>query len=99
MKFKSHIFLCIALMVNVSLFAQYGKQKRADTLFNKFSFVKAADVYKDLIANNYNKDYATRRLADCYAYLRNPQKASRYYKRVVEQENVPIEYYYSYLKG
>lgn len=86
-------------MLSLSAFSQQGKQKRADTLFNKFSFVKAAKVYQDLIEKNYNKDYATRRLADCYAYLRNPQKASRYYKKVVEQENVPIEYYYSYAQS
>jgi hypothetical protein len=64
-------------MVNLSVFAQYGKQKKADTLFNKFSFVKAANVYRELIENNYNKDYATRRLADCYAYLRDPRNAAR----------------------
>lgn len=99
MKIKNHILICLALMLSLSAFSQQGKQKRADTLFNKFSFVKAAKVYQDLIEKNYNKDYATRRLADCYAYLRNPQKASRYYKKVVEQENVPIEYYYSYAQS
>lgn len=86
-------------MLNFVVFAQQGKQKRADTLFNKFSFVKAAEVYKDLIENNYNKDYATRQLADCYAYLRNPNQAARYYKQVVQQENVPIEYYYRYAQA
>jgi len=86
-------------MVNFSGFAQYGKQKKADTLFNKFSFVKAANEYKELIENNYNKDYATRRLADCYAYLRDPNNAAIYYKKAVEQENVPIEYYYSYAQA
>ena len=73
---------------------QQGKQKRADTLFNKFSFIKAAEVYRDLIENKYNVDYATRKLADCYAFLRDPRNASRYYKRVVTQKNAPIEYYY-----
>ncbi|HMR17310.1 MAG TPA: flagellar motor protein MotB, partial [Mariniflexile sp.] len=81
------------------MFAQQGKQKRADTLFNKFSFVKAAEVYKELIANKYNEDYATRKLADCYALLRDPKNASRYYKKVVAQEKVPIEYYYSYAQS
>ncbi|WP_341215429.1 OmpA family protein [uncultured Wocania sp.] len=99
MKIKNYILICLALMLSLSVFSQQGKQKRADTLFNKFSFVKAAKVYQDLIENNYNKDYATRKLADCYAYLRNPQRASRYYKKVVEQENVPIEYYYSYAQS
>lgn len=86
-------------MISLSAFPQQGKQKRADTLFNKFSFVKAAKVYRELIDNNYNKDYATRRLADCYAYLRDPKNASRYYKSVVKQDRVPIEYYYSYAQS
>ena len=99
MKIKNHILVCLALMLSISAFSQQGKQKRADTLFNKFSFVKAAKVYKELLEKNYNADYATRRLGDCYALLRNPQSASRYYKRAVEQENVPIEYYYSYAQS
>ncbi|MFD0988586.1 OmpA family protein [Mariniflexile jejuense] len=99
MKFKNYILVCIALMISASSFSQQGKQKKADTLFNKFSFVKAAEVYNELIANNYNKDYATRQLADCYAYLRDPNNASRYYKNVVKQEKVPIEYYYKYAQS
>lgn len=96
MNTKHYILVCMALMLSFTAFSQQGKQKKADTLFNKFSFVKAADVYKELIENNYNKDYATRQLADCYAYLRDPKNASRYYQKVVEQDNVPIEYYYRY---
>ncbi len=99
MKLKNYILLSLLFTIGLHTYAQPGKQKRADTLFNKFSFVKAAEVYKDLIKNNYNKDYATRQLADCYAYLRNPAAASRYYKKVVEQENVPIDYYYSYAQS
>jgi len=86
-------------MLSFNSFSQQGKQKRADTLFNKFSFVKAAKVYRELIDNNYNKDYATRRLADCYALLRDPRNASRYYKSVVKQDNVPVEYYYKYAQS
>ena len=99
MNVKNYILVCIACMLSISMFAQQGKQKRADTLFNKFSFVKAAEVYKELIANKYNEDYATRKLADCYALLRDPKNASRYYKKVVAQEKVPIEYYYSYAQS
>lgn len=86
-------------MLSFSMFSQQGKQKRADTLFNKFSFIKAAEVYRDLIENKYNTDYATRKLADCYALIRDPKNAARYYKKVVTQENVPIEYYYSYAQS
>ncbi len=99
MNTKNYILVCIALMLSFSAFSQQGKQKRADTLFNKFSFVKAAKVYRELIQNNYNKDYATRQLADCYSYLRDPRNASRYYKSVVKQENVPVQYYYKYAQS
>lgn len=60
MNSKNYILVLIGIMMSLTVFAQQGKQKRADTLFNKFSFVKAAEVYKDLIKKNYNKDYATR---------------------------------------
>ena len=83
MNVKNYILVIIIFMLSFSMFSQQGKQKRADTLFNKFSFVKAAEVYRELIANNYNRDYATRQLADCYAFLRDPANASRYYKSVV----------------
>ncbi|UKM64136.1 OmpA family protein [Flavobacteriaceae bacterium GSB9] len=96
---KKYIVVIIAILMSLSVFPQQGKQKRADTLFNKFSFVKAAEVYKELIQKNYNKDYATRKLADCYALLRDPRNASRYYKSVVQQENVPVEYYYKYAQS
>ncbi|WP_299554289.1 OmpA family protein [Seonamhaeicola sp.] len=99
MRLKHYILICITLALSFSAFPQQGRQKRADTLFNKFSFVKAAKVYRELIQKNYNKDYATRRLADCYAYLRDPKNAARYYKSVVKQENVPIQYYYSYAQS
>jgi outer membrane protein OmpA-like peptidoglycan-associated protein/tetratricopeptide (TPR) repeat protein len=99
MKIKNYIIVCIAFMLSVSVFSQQGKQKRADTLFNKFSFIKAAEVYRDLIENKYNADYATRKLADCYALLRDPRNASRYYKKVVTQKNIPIEYYYNYAQS
>jgi outer membrane protein OmpA-like peptidoglycan-associated protein/tetratricopeptide (TPR) repeat protein len=95
MKLKNYILICL-IFTSVSLFAQTGKQKKADNLFNKFSFYNAIEVYKELIENNYNSDYNTRQLADCYAYLRNPETAAVYYKEVVEQTNVPIEYYYKY---
>ncbi len=99
MTFRTFIVTSLFLALACVTMAQPGKQKRADTLFNKFSFVKAAEVYKDLIKNNYNKNYATRRVGDCYAYLRNPAAAARYYKRAVEDKNVPIDYYYSYAQA
>jgi outer membrane protein OmpA-like peptidoglycan-associated protein/tetratricopeptide (TPR) repeat protein len=99
MKLKKHILVSIVIMLSFAAFPQQGKQRRADTLFNKLSFLKAADIYKDLVKNDYNKDYAVRKLADCYVYLRDPQNATRYYKQAVRQKNIPIEYYYNYAQA
>lgn len=99
MKSKKHILITIILLINFTVFSQYSKQKKADNLFNKFSFVQASEVYRSLIENNFNKDYAIRQLADCYAYMRNPDSSVVYYKKAVEQTHVPIEYYYKYAQS
>ncbi len=99
MKLKNYIIICIVLLTNSLAFAQYGAQKKADNLFNKFSFVNAAEVYHQLIEKDFNANYATRQLADSYAYMRNPDSAVVYYKKAVTQENIPVDYYYNYAQA
>ena len=79
-----------------SVSAQFGKQKKADALYNSFSFVKAIEVYKELLNNNYNVEYAKRRLGDSYAMLRDSQNAALYYGEAVKQQNIDPEYYLKY---
>lgn len=96
---KAHtLFLVIIVSIGTlsGLEAQHGKQQRADVLFSNFAFVKAADIYKELIEAQYNTQYAHRRLADCYLMLRDPEKAVLHYKQVIDQDNVANEVYYNY---
>lgn len=86
----------LILMASHGVSAQYGTQKKADALFNKFAFIDAAQSYQELVDHSYNTDYALRKLADCYFLLRDPERASGYYAQVVRQEGVPVEYYYNY---
>ena len=89
--------LCIAFaLISTSAFGQTAKQKRADRQFNSFSFVKAIDTYEKLIDTSFNKHYAMRKLADAYIMLRQPERALPMYKRIVQQENVPSEYFLYY---
>ncbi|GAA4881967.1 OmpA family protein [Flaviramulus aquimarinus] len=99
MKLKNYIIASTLFLIGLSAYAQVGKQKKADSLFYKFSFTEAAKVYHELINTNFNADYATRQLADSYALLRNPDSAVVYYEKVVQQENTPIEYFYSYAQA
>tara|TARA_R110002072_G_scaffold11694_14_gene52422 strand:- start:3310 stop:5235 length:1926 start_codon:yes stop_codon:yes gene_type:complete len=96
MKLKNYIITGIVLLITICAFAQNDTQNKADNLFNNFAFVQATNAYHDLINEGFNTDYATRQLADSYAYLRNPDSAVVYYEKAVKQNNVPIEYYYNY---
>ena len=89
----------VFLLICSSSFGQSGKLKRADRHYNSFSFVKAIEKYEKLIDTNFNKSYAMRKLGDSYMYLRKPKAAVEIYKHVVEQENVPEEYYYFYAQA
>ncbi|TXE15233.1 OmpA family protein [Seonamhaeicola algicola] len=96
MKLKTYIFNAFAILITINAFAQYGAQKKADNLFNTFSFANATEVYHKLIEKNFNTEYATRQLADSYAYMRNADSAVVYYEKVVKQNNAPTEYLYKY---
>lgn len=96
MKLKNYIITSIVLLTTFCVFAQNDMQKKADNLFNNFAFVQASNAYHDLINEGINTNYATRQLADSYAYMRNPDSAVVYYQKAVNQNSVPIEYYYNY---
>ena len=84
------------VFISASVFGQTTKQKRAERQFNSFSFVKAINTYEKLIDTNFNKHYAMRKLGDAYIMLRKPEKALPIYEKVVQQENVPSEYFLYY---
>lgn len=84
------------MLITICVFSQNDMQKRADNLFNNFAFVQATNAYHDLINEGINVDYATRQLADSYAYMRNPDSAVVYYEKAINQGSIPIEYLYSY---
>ncbi len=99
MKPKSHVLICLALIFCVTATSQQHLLRKADTLFNKFAFVDAAKAYEDLISKDYNANYAAKKLADSYTYLRHPENALIHYKKVVQGDNVPVEYYYKYAQA
>jgi outer membrane protein OmpA-like peptidoglycan-associated protein len=95
MKNIKPLFIAFVLICT-SAIGQTARQKRAEGLYNNFSFVKAIEHYEKLIEKNDNKDYALRKLGDTYIMLRMPEEALSIYKQVVQQPNVPSEYYYYY---
>ena len=96
MKLKNITSTGMLLLITVCVFSQSDMQTKADKLFNNFAFVQASKAYHDLIIKGVNTDYATRQLADSYAYMRNPDSAVVYYGKAVKQTHIPIDYYYNY---
>ncbi|MFP2996738.1 OmpA family protein [Spongiivirga sp. MCCC 1A20706] len=90
----------LLLITSVSLInAQYGRQRRADAMFNSFAYAKAITSYQDMIDNNYNTDYAKRKIADAYTLLRDPENAVKYYADVVQQKDIDPTYYLRYAQA
>lgn len=93
---KKYFLLLLIIFPAVTLFAQSGKQKKADRLYEDFAYTKAIEVYKDLLEQDYNTAHNQLMLADSYYQLRDPENAVVYYAKAVEQPNVSPEVYYRY---
>ena len=89
------VFICQAFVLS----AQSGKQKKADRLYDDFAFVKAIEVYEDLLEEDYNIAHNQRKIADSYLQLRDPERAVVYYEKVVQQPDVTPEYYFKYAQA
>jgi outer membrane protein OmpA-like peptidoglycan-associated protein/tetratricopeptide (TPR) repeat protein len=95
MKNIQPLFIAFVLICSTAI-GQTAKQKRAERQFNTFSFVEAINTYEKLIDTSFNKHFAMRKLGDSYIMLRQPEKALDIYEKVVQQENVPSEYFLYY---
>ncbi|WP_164975260.1 PD40 domain-containing protein, partial [Lutibacter sp. HS1-25] len=95
MRHISLLFIAF-ILINASVFGQTQREKKAERQFNGFSFVSAIDTYDRMIEKDINKDYALRKLGDAYIMLREPEKALPIYAQVVQQPNVPSEYFLYY---
>lgn len=97
---KKFYYLIIFLLLTAGVTqAQSGKQKRADKLYNEFAYLKAADLYKELIADDYNVSENSKKLGDTYMMLRSPENAVHYYGDVINEDNLDPEYYYRYAQA
>lgn len=92
------LYLLAFVLISTSVFGQTtGKQKRGDKRFNSFSFVQSVKTFEKKAQDTTAKEhYTVRKLADAYIMIREPEKALPLYKRAVEQEDIPKEYYLRY---
>lgn len=95
----NYLLLIFLLTMGPGLFAQKGKQKRADRLYEDLAYFEAAELYKDLIEKDYNTTQNKQKLADTYIKLRSPRNAVFYYEDIIGYPDISPEYYYKYAQA
>ncbi len=87
MKWSRGFLICICLLAYGSVQAQLLKLKKADELFEQYSFASAIELYEEVVVNK-NDFHAKVKLAECYRLTNNPVNAEKYYAEVVEDERI-----------
>jgi len=93
-KLYTIVFLLVASTTIV--FAQNRDTKKADTHFDRFEYVKAAEEYQKVIKRGKADTYVYTRLADAYFLINDTKKAEPFYKRVSSRKGVSPETIYNY---
>lgn len=100
MKTHTYIFINLLFFISVTIFAQEGKIKRADMLFEMRAYKEAAKTYE---TQNRSKK-VLQNLADSYYYTTNLENAIKTYKELFNNygDDLDNEYNFRYaqaLKG
>ncbi len=80
--YKFLILLALVLLWSPS-YSQSSKLKKANKLFEKFSYPEAAEAYKKILANR-DVDEAKLKLAECYRKMNLPVEAEYWYEQVID---------------
>ncbi len=96
-----NIYTLVLLLLSCSFAvqAQSSKQKKADRLYKDFAYLKATEVYKELIEKEYKVTENNLKLGDAYMMLRSPENAVFYYGDAIEDTSISPEYYYKYAQA
>ena len=88
MKNYTSIFIII-LFTGLFANAQSKTTKKADKLFSKFEFVRAAEEYEKLLSKGKSSVYVYRQLAEAYYNIYKTVEAEKYYAKALETEESP----------
>ena len=92
---KNLIIIVISLIGYSHVNAQDSSTKRADKLFDRFEFVKAAEKYLELIEDDNETDYVIKRLADSYYNIYDSKEAEKWYAKIIKNKDPEVIYRYS----
>ena len=92
---KTLTLILITLFSYSFVFSQNNSTKKADRLYDRLEFVKAAEEYLKLSDSELNSEYVINKLANCYYNLFETGEAEKWFKKIVNK-NPDAELIYKY---
>lgn len=94
---KTKVLLIIIALCSTFTFAQ---EKVADKFFEKYAYLKAAELYEEAVKKGENSEHVLTRLGDCYYNNSNSEQAAKWYKMALDkyENKISPEYIYKYIQ-
>lgn len=94
---KTHFYILFIFCFSITLFGQKGSEKKANKLFEKRSYIQAAEMYEQLTENK----VILQNLGDCYYYNSQMKDAVRVYGKLflTHKDSIQAEYYFKYAQS
>ena len=92
---KTLTLILVTLFSYSFVFSQNNSTKKADRLYDRLEFVKAAEEYLKLSDSELNSEYVITKLANCYYNLFETREAEKWFKKIVNK-NPDAELIYKY---
>lgn len=89
------ILILILVLATTNIYAQSEKTKKADKLYNRLEYVKAAEEYLEIAIDDADA-YAYEQLANCYYNLFKTKDAERWYQQAINEGSKSADLYYKY---
>ena len=92
---KQYLVFCYIILAFTS-FGQAGKLKKADAYYEKLSYAYAVGLYEELIGSEVATPILFSKIATCYYYMGNMEKAETNFKSMIQTDAAVKEDYFLY---
>lgn len=89
------LYILFLILATSNVFAQNDKTKKADKLYNRLEYVKAAEEYEEIAIDDADA-YVYEQLANCYYNLFKTEDAERWYRQSISEGNKKSDVYFKY---
>lgn len=96
---KKHCLVVCYLVVAFASYGQAGKLKKADAYYEKLSYSYAVDLYEELIGSEVDSPKLLAKIAMCYYYMGNMEKAESYFTSMINTDMVVKDDYFFYAQA